>query len=299
MHQVWWLVAVLASFVFAMYIFANQIFKLKGSLIMIYRGVGAAAVLLPFALVVPGIDNPMFYYLCIVQGFLIAYLDNRLFNAAGRFGAELTSMIQPISVLFGFVMWFFIVPAQFVELCRNPLRLILTVTALIGIVVSVLMLKKNRFSRKAFLYLLPALLTVTVLDIMGKTIMDTGRDNVFGAIFYYSLITSLIAGTINAVAFFKEKNPISEILLPRNLFFAGIPIVFLILTMYVFKNYSLYLATNPAYVMAIIYAYPIWILLANNIYSRHFKHRLYARPQKKVLALMMASVILLILTVQS
>lgn len=295
MHELWWVVAIFASFIFAMYIFANQIFKLKGSLVMIYRGIGAAIVLLPFVPFVAGVENPLFYYLCIFQGILIAYLDNRLFNAASRFGAELTSVIQPISVLFGLVMWFCIVPHQFLDLCQNPLRLILTILSIFGIVGSVLMLKKNRMSRKAFLYLLPALLTVTILDLLGKGLMDIGADNVFGAIFYYSLITSLIAGAVNAVAFFRQGNSFAEVLQPRNMLFAGIPVVTLIMGMYVFKNYSLYLADNPAYVMAIIYSYPIWILFANNLYSRHFAHKNYATPSKWVLATMVASIVVLIL----
>lgn len=297
MQHLWWLVAIFASFVFAMYIFANQIFKLKGSLVMIYRGIGAAVLLTPFIPLVAGVENASFYYLCILQGFLIAYLDNRLFNAANRFGAELTGVIQPISVLFGFVMWFFIVPQQFVDLYQNPFRLFFTVLSICGIVASVLMLKKNKLSRKAFFYLLPALFTVTVLDLMGKTLMDIGKENVFGAIFYYSLITSAVAGVVNAIAFFRAGNSFYEVVKPRNVVFAGIPMVCLILSMYVFKNYSLFLAQNPAYVMAIIYAYPIWILLANNIYSRHFSNQDYAKPSKWVLASMVASIIVLILSV--
>lgn len=297
MQQYWWLVSIFASFIFAMYIFANQIFKLKGSLVMIYRGIGAAIFLLPFVPLIQGVANPNFYYLCLVQGVLIAYLDNRLFNAANRFGAEITSVIQPVSVMFGFVIWFILVPQQFWDLCQNPWRLFFITASMIGIVSSVLMLKKNRMSRKAFFYLLPALLTVTVLDLLGKKLMDIGQDNVLGAIFYYSIITSVIAGGINAIVFFREGNSISEVFHLRNLLFAGIPVIVLILAMYTFKNYSLYLSSNPAYVMAIIYSYPIWILFANNVYSRYFKRKLYARPSRWVLLTMMVSIIVLILNV--
>lgn len=297
MQHLWWVVAIFASFIFAMYLFANQVFKLKGSLVMIYRGMGAAVVLLPFVPFVSGVGNPMFYYLCIFQGFLIAYLDNRLFNAASRFGAEITSVIQPISVLFGFVAWFCLVPQQFFDLCQDPLRLIMTVLSIFGIVASVLMFKKNRMSRKAFLYLFPALITVTILDLLGKGLMNIGANNIFGAIFYYSLITSVVAGIVNAFAFFRQGNSFKEVMLPRNLLFAGIPVVALILSMYALKNYSLYLAENPAYVMAIIYSYPIWILLANNVYSHYFSQKIYAKPNKWVIASMVLSIIVLILAV--
>ncbi len=299
MQNLWWLVSIFASFVFAMYIFANQIFKLKGSQVMIYRGIGAALILLPFTFFVDRVENQTFYWLCIVQGFLIAYLDNRLFNAANRFGAEITSIIQPLSVTLGLVAWFVIKPEQFFVLVENPVRLILIVAAIIGIVTSVIMFRKSRFSRLAMLYLLPAMLTVTVLDLMGKTLMTLGSDNIFGAIFYYSMITSAVAGLINAVAFFSQGNSIKEVIDTRNLIFAGIPMMTLIMGMYVFKNYSLYLSDNPAYVMAIIYSYPVWIFLANNIFSKHFKNKTYAKPNKWVMLSMVVSILILILTVQN
>lgn len=299
MQNLWWLVSIFASFVFAMYIFANQIFKLKGSLMMIYRGIGAAVVLLPFCFFINGISNNLFYGLCIIQGFLIAYLDNRLFNAASRFGAEITSVIQPLSVLLGFVMWFIIVPTQFFNLAEHPLKLVLVVGAMLGIVTSVILFRKNRLSRLAFLYLLPAMLTVTVLDLLGKILMNIGSDNILGAIFYYSLITSAVAGAINMVAFLKQGHDFKEVVAPRNLFFAGIPMIMLIMGMYVFKNYSLYLSENPAYVMAIIYSYPVWIFVANNIFSKYLKNKEYARPNKWVMISMVVSILVLILTVQN
>ncbi len=299
MFSLWWLTSIFASLVFAMYIFANQIFKLKGSLVMIYRGIGTAIVLLPLCFFINPVHNTTFYILSVFQGFLIAYLDNRLFNASKHYGAEMTSMIQPISVLFGFIMWFVIKPDTFTALLSNPERFILTTSAILGIVSSVLSFKKSRISRLAFFYLLPAMLSVTVIDLVCKILMELGSDNVLGAIFYYSLITSLIAGIINAVAFFQGGNDFREVLLARNIKYAGIPVISIIMAMYFLKNYSLYLGQNPAYVMAIIYAYPVWIMLFNNIYARFTKNKIYAVPDKKALCLMIASIIVLILAVQN
>lgn len=298
MQDLWWIFAIFASFIFAMYIFANQVFKLKGSLVMIYRGIGAGLVLLPFVFFAPLIKDPNFYYVCVLQGFLIAYLDNRLFNAAKKFGAELTSIIQPISVVFVFIAWFFVSPEQFHNFVATPLRLVLTSFAIFFITYSVIMLKKNKINKKAFLYLLPALISVTILDILCKKLMIWGSENVVSAIFYYALITSLIAGFINLVIYLKKKNPIEEIFKPQNLLFAGVPVIALIFLMYIFKNYSLYLASNPAYVMAIIYSYPIWILLANNLFYRYDKQEVYSKPSKRVITMVVVSIITLILVAQ-
>ncbi|MCQ2741517.1 MAG: hypothetical protein MJ210_05335, partial [Alphaproteobacteria bacterium] len=258
MNYLWWLTSIFASVVFAMYIFANQVFKLKGSLVMIYRGIGTALVLLPFAFFITPIDSVVFYILCVFQGLLIAYFDNRLFNASKRYGAEMTGTIQPISVFFGLIMWFIIKPETFMALIESPVRFVLTVAAVIGVILSVLSFKKSRINQLAFLYLLPSMLSVTVIDLVCKILMELGSENVWSAIFYYSLITSFIAGIINAMAFYRGEHSIKEVLLPRNIKCAGISVVTIIVAMYLLKNYSLYLGQNPAYVMAIIYAYPVW-----------------------------------------
>jgi len=299
MYHLWWLTSVFASIVFAMYIFANQIFKLKGSHIMVYRGVGTTLVLLPFCFFIPPVSSAVFYFISVFQGLLIAYLDNRLFNAANRFGAETTSVIQPISVFFGYVIWFIIHPNLFAELLGEPVRFLVITLAILGVVFSVLNLKKNKFSRYALLYLLPAMLSVTVIDILCKVLMTIGKDNLLGAIFYYSLITSFVAGLINLVAFMKGGNSFREVVSFKNIRYAGLPIICIIISMYFLKNYSLFLGTNPAYVMAIIYSYPVWVLLANNLYARYTNKKIYMLPSKKTIFAMVCSIIVLVLAVQN
>ena len=295
MADLWWLFAIIASFVFAMFIFSNQVFQLKGSLVMIYRGLGTALVLAPFAFFVPIVEDINFYYFCILQGFVIAYLDNRLFNAAKKYGAEITAIIQPISVLLIFTIWLSITPTQLAELTADTTKLTLTISALLIIAYSVIKLKKSPINKKAFKYLFPALCCVALIDVLGKELMTMGEKNVFAAIFYYSLITSFIAGLSNLIIFLKYKNNVADIFNPRHIICVAIPIIILILSMYFFKNYSLFLSTNPAYVMAIIYTYPIWILLSNNILNRFHHNQDYAKPNKSLIAMIICAVIMLIL----
>lgn len=298
MQDLWWVTALFTSFVLAMMVFANQVFKLKGSLVMIYRGIGTAAVLLPFVPLVKFVPNTTFWYLCISNGLLIALLDNRIFNASKIFGAELSVMLQPLSVVFEFFIWLLIVPAMLVNLLASPLKSIIILACLVCLAFSVSMVKKNRMSRKAFMYLLPAMLCVIIIDIQCKIMMSISDGNLIGTIFYYSMTTSLIAGSINAIAFFKQGNKWQEIFVPRNLIFAGIPIIVLMLLIYISKNCSLYLVENPAYTMAIINLYPIWATVASNIYSRYIKATHYTKPDKKILALIVVAVITLILIAQ-
>ena len=298
MQNLWWIAALFASCMLAMFVFANQVFRLKGSLVMIYRGIGTATVLLPFVPFVDFIHDVNFYYVCIINGLLIAFLDNRILNASKIFGAELSAMLQPFSIVIEFFAWFIIVPASFTALIASPIRLSLIIASLLALALSITMVKHSKMTKKAFLYILPAMLCVSVIDILCKIMITIGEENLFSAIFYYSMITSLVAGSINAVAYFKQGNKMEEIFLPKNLIFAGLPMIMLMLLIYASKNMSLYLVENPAYAMAVINLYPIWATLANNIYSRYFHKNYYSKTDKRVLALILIAVITLILTVQ-
>ena len=48
MQNYWWLLAIGVSLLTSAYVYVNQFIKIKGSLLMVYRGLGTAAVLLPF-----------------------------------------------------------------------------------------------------------------------------------------------------------------------------------------------------------------------------------------------------------
>lgn len=297
MQNLWWIFAFCAGLMTAMFVFSNQVFRLKGSMVMIYRGIGTALCLLPFALFVTAPSGANFYYLCIGNGLFIAFLDNRVFNAAKVFGAENAAMLQPLSIVFEFFAWFFFVPQLFSNLAENPLKLSLIFLSLLCLAFSVFMVKKDKVTKKAFLYLLPSMICVMIIDIQCKILMNIDTDMLPNAIFYYSLITSLVAGGINAVIYFKNGNKIDEIIKPRNMLLIGVPFVILMLSIYTFKNCSLHLVENPAYTMAILNLYPLWVAGANNIYNRYFNHIPYPKPNRKALLLITLAVITLILCV--
>ena len=51
MQNYWWLLAIGVSLLTSAYVYVNQFIKIKGSLLMVYRGLGTAAVLLPFVFI--------------------------------------------------------------------------------------------------------------------------------------------------------------------------------------------------------------------------------------------------------
>ena len=295
MQNLWWVFAFCAGLMTALFVFSNQVFRLKGSMVMIYRGLGTAIFLLPFCFLVTPPESSVFYYLCCGNGLLIAFLDNRVLNAAKTFGAENAAMLQPLSIVFEFFAWFFFVPNLLSNMAQNPVRLGIIIIALLCLAFSFFMLKKNNVTKRAFLYLLPAMLSVMVIDIQCKILMSVDTSRLLSSIFYYSLITSAVAGSINAFIYFKNGNTLSEVIKPKNLLFAGVPLVVLMLSIYTFKNCSLHWVENPAYTMAIINLYPLWVAAANRIYNKYFNHISYPASDRKVLLLITAAVVALII----
>ena len=45
MQNYWWILAIALSLLTSAYVYVNQFVKIKGSLLMVYRGLGTAAVL--------------------------------------------------------------------------------------------------------------------------------------------------------------------------------------------------------------------------------------------------------------
>lgn len=57
MQNYWWILAIALSLLTSAYVYVNQFVKIKGSLLMVYRGLGTAAVLLPFVFCFAPIHN--------------------------------------------------------------------------------------------------------------------------------------------------------------------------------------------------------------------------------------------------
>ncbi len=293
MIETWWLFAFLSSVFNAMYVYSSQEYKMPASLFMVYRGLGAGILLLPFIPFFQPIHNPYFYLFVVLQGLLCAYYDNRFFNAVNRFGAELTSAIQPLSIGVTFVFWLLIEPQQFVILAHKPFQSLGIICCLIGITVSVLQLRKCNMGVQACVYLLPCLFMVTLSDILNKQSMQSGAENLHSAVFYYILIMSTIMGVANLWVYSKHYK-ISVIWQKSNLL-KGFIMVLLALICLAAKNVAMFQASNPSYVAAIIYTYPMLIIGWDIWYICSRKKFLYPRISIKTVSLLLLSVIGLIL----
>ena len=99
MEHLWWLFAFAAGFTTALYLSFNQYVKMPPALLMVYRGLLLSLFLLPFLFYFKPVPNMLFYILCVVQGSLVAYMDNRFFAISRQYGAEVSGTIQPFSLM--------------------------------------------------------------------------------------------------------------------------------------------------------------------------------------------------------
>ena len=172
MLSLWWLTALVCSFICGIYNSINQVYKMPGLQIMIYRGLGVGILLLPFVFLFEPINNPWFYVFCTTQGFAIAFNDYRFFRATKAFGAEVSSSLHPLSLGVIFVFWLLITPSQVEYFIANPKKLLIVITCLFGVALSVLKMCQAKTSKKAFNYLFPVLFTLAIGDILNKKSMQ-------------------------------------------------------------------------------------------------------------------------------
>lgn len=295
MQNYWWILALALSLLTASYVWINQFLKVKGSVLMAYRGLGTAMLLLPFCLYFSPIHNIWFYVLCIVQGLVLSVGENRILNSAKAFGAEVTSLIHPISIAIIFVVWILLHRAELQELLAQPQKFSAIALCLLGVATSLILISKAKANRKALWFLLAAMSCETFIDITSKETTHLGAENVISAIFYYTLITSFVAGTINIL--FQQKRRFKEIFERKNLKFAWFFMSFAILHS-ILKTYTMYLSPNPAYVAAIVHAYPVWIMLGNNYLFAFKQNGHYIKIKPQYLILLLISIVCLILMVE-
>lgn len=295
MQSYWWILALILSWLTASYVWINQFLKIKGSVLMAYRGLGTALILLPFCAYFAPIHNYGFYILCIVQGLVLSLGENRILNSAKAFGAEVTSLIHPISIALIFIIWVALHPSELQELLIDPQKFLIIILCLLGVATALILISKARANRKALWFLVAAMSCETFIDITSKETTHFGAENVISAIFYYTLITSFVAGLCNIL--FQKHNRFKEIFNRKNLKFAWFFMFFAILHS-ILKTYTMYLSPNPAYVAAIVHAYPVWIMLGNNYVFATQRKGHYIKIKPRYLGLLLISIVCLILMVE-
>ncbi len=294
MEQLWYLFALLSGLASATYTSVNQFFRMSGALLMVYRGLMVAALVLPFMLVHPFIKNPYFYLICLLQGIVIAVLDYRFARAVKVFSAAVTATVQPMSIGIIFFMWLLFTPSLIRSYIAHPVQFLIILICLSGIVLAALKLRHAKTGRRAMKYLMPCLLLLALGDVLNKQAMMFGAENLTAAIFSYCFITGLVCGSWNFILYFRQEKSVKPIFEKKNLL-RGLVISLSMIFLMASKNAAMSGTPNPAYVTAIISLYPLWILLGQGIYQRLNPRAKKISVQPWIVCLLVLCVVVLIL----
>lgn len=294
MSELWWLWALCSSILAGMMVYANQIFKMPSSLMMVYRGTVQSLLLLLFFPLFEMPSNPWFWVCGIIQGLLISYVDKKTFLCSRLFGGEIVGAIKPYVIAFVFVLWLIIRPSQFVEMIHNPQHLSLIILCMMGIIFSLRAICRGRVGKEAFIALLPALLVSSLIDVNNKYTTTLGATaGLTSAIFYYCWITAFFSGLPNLIKFIRHRD--WHLAFAPRFIAGGLLVILSNLGGNIFKNTAMYYAVNPGYVSAVLSLYPVWIILWNSYYFRRQDAEQYPRCNLIAVGLLLTAVITLIL----
>lgn len=288
----WWAAAIVNSIALATYLTINQHFKIKGSVLMVYRGLVKAILCIPLMLFFPPVSGWEFYFFTALLGLLMSYVDNRYMNAISKFGAEIPASFQPLTVVVSFVVWWLIDKEEFFAISQNLWVLFGVLSCLLMAAASMWLLSKSKFSMQAFRYLLLALIMIVFGDIIFKLAMENGEENFISALVYFTFVISLFIGIPNLIVVIKEKDV--KLLFEKKSFFVGMTMILVISIVTISKGYALLKVPNPAYVSMFNNSYAVWVIIYGLLYNAFYKKYKYPRVNPIVLLLFVLSAVGLI-----
>lgn len=291
----WFLYVVLSSLFSCFYYFGNQAAKIKPNVFMFYRGAGPALFLLPILLFVEPIGAWQFYAFCVLQGCVISFIDYRNFRAMRAWGAEAVAALHPLSIGLVFVFWMLIKPYMLLNYMENVWKFGGILLALGGILYATVSFRKARNIRKLLYYMLPYFIGAATVDVINKICMSYATPTQLQtASGLYVIITGVVVALINLLLYIKNNNKINELFNKNNLKYA--PIILLIIGCMVTKNLAMFNVGNPAFVMATLYIYILWIMLFGQIDFIRRRFGVYRQiERKKALILLLCAVALVLL----
>ena len=260
----WWVSGFLSSFGVAGFVLFNQQAKINPLHLMVWRGLGIAALYLPVLLFIPLPTNLNFYLAMLVSGLCISYYDYKMFAGVRLYGAGSLSRLQPLGIMVMFVSWF-LFSADYRQhfLGLGPEKTIGIVLCLVIAMLALIFARRNPISRDALTFMIPMFIVLAGIDISLKvaiTIVPPPE-----GVFLVPIFNSFVAGLISLFRCYRAEPGFQiRALFDRRI----IGMIWLFFAFFVFmsigKQYSVAAAPSPAYVMAIASMNTLWIFLFNH-----------------------------------
>lgn len=290
----WFVYVIISSLFSAVYYFGNQTAKVSPNIFMFYRGIVPVIVLLPLLPLFPFIDAWQFYALCLLQGCVIAYIDNRNYQAMQKWGAEIISSLHPFSVGVVFVVWFLLKPIEGMQLISNPFKFIGVVTALSCIVYSTSSFNRDSNTKAALAYLMPFYLGAAICDNINKLCMSyLASEQVMAGSYFYILLTGAVIAVFNFGLYYRRGGKIANLYCAQNIKYSWVLLIGICCM--VSKNFAMHSVSNPSYVTAALYLYIIWIMIGGNLLHYFGINETFKKVNRRKALLLLVSAVALIL----
>ena len=262
--MLWIINGLIYGFFMALYTLVNQRHKFNGYVLGVWRGFGIALLFFGFLFFVPLQKSWYNWALLIVQGVLIGIYDSHLFFASAKFGAGTTSRLMVLSVLVTTVMWWILTPRLFWRLFDNGSVFITLLLALFGFCVCYWYMMKNKVTKRAFWYMLPAVLALAGLSVATKEIAMMGQ-SVWTNILYYLVVATFVSGFYNFVLLCRKEHfdvgLAVRLVFAREVIHTGIYIVGFSAALIAAKTMAMRLAPNPGYVVTLLLTAPLFVFM--------------------------------------
>jgi hypothetical protein len=262
--MLWVINGLIYGFFTALYTMVNQRHKFNGYVLGVWRGYGIALLFFPFLFVFPLQTDWRNWALLILQGVLIGIYDSHLFFASARYGAGVTSRLMGLSVLVTTVMWWMLTPKLFLHLADNGSVFITLLLALFGFCVCYWYMMKAPLSKKAFWYMLPAVLALAGMSVATKEIAMMGQ-NVWANIVYYLVVATFVSGSYNLVLLLYHASygygaALRRLVAPE-IVHTGIYIVSFSAALIAAKTMAMRTSPNPGYVVTLLLTAPFFVFM--------------------------------------
>ncbi len=265
--MLWIINGLIYGFFTALYTMVNQHHRFNGYVLGVWRGFGIAIIFLPFLFLVPLQTDWRNWALLITQGILIGIYDSHLFFAAARYGAGTTTRLMVLSVLVTTAMWWILTPQSFLKLFDQASVFITLLLALSGFCICYWYMMKNPITRKAFWYMLPAVLALAGMSVATKEIAMMGQ-NVWENILYYLVVATFISGVYNTIFLLKTMNfnfkRVAEKVFAPAVVHTGIYLVSFSAALIAAKTMAMRLSPNPGYVVTLLLTAPFFVFMLSN-----------------------------------
>lgn len=264
----WVGLACIFSVVRAAFTMINEWAKLPGSVMLVWRGFWPFVFMTPAVWAIDMPTNPKFYMFVFCNAMFAAVMDARNFESASRFGGGVTLRIQPISLIFVFLIWLVISAEERSAMLSHPYHLAGILGCLSLGAWALSRLRHCTLSKQALIYLLPVLCVAPFVDIFNKLSMDSVGS--FEAVLTYIWFQSGLMA-VWGILYLKWKQKSFAYAvghIDRKQVYAGLAIGAILIGGGMTKNSAMMLSPNPAYITAIAMLAPVWATLLYKVLGK-------------------------------